>query len=238
MKDITKDFGDCYRPVSALLIYEDRDCKTSVYVESYNIDDNGFPINGHPLSSKESRSLVKALDTSGDSRRSYLKPKGLLAENILFINPESGGFALWYTPEQQAGLLFRENLGIPCGMAWIPPLLWKATKESLYVYALQDTGKPTLKSALYDAPFFNLYKDGKVCMGTVKLKFKEDCNLEDFTEQWQYYFFNSYFSHLLQQRSPVKGNVVSLWQSLVCTDTKFPLEVLTKNDITLKDLIL
>ncbi|WP_316835051.1 PRTRC system protein B [Pedobacter nutrimenti] len=238
MKEITEEFGRCYYPQSAfLVVYENGSYQKDIYIESYNFDANGCPINAHPLSLKERRMFAKALDQSGDFKRGYLKPKGLLPENVLYLNPESNGFAVWYTGKQQAHLFFKEDLGIANGQAWISPLLWKATKESLSVYALIDTGKPNVDSILYHAPFFNIYEDGKVCMGTVKIDIADDCTLDDFIARWEQYFFNSYFSHLLRQRSPVKGNIISLWQSLIGSHKKFPLKELTPNKLTLKNIL-
>lgn len=85
------------------------------------------------------------------------------------------------------------------------------------------------QTLLYHAPFFNLYNDGRVCMGTVKVDIKADCHLEDFMQSCEQYFFNSYFSHLIGNASPVKENIIQLWQKLVGSDKPFPLKSLLKN---------
>lgn len=61
--------------------------------------------------------------------------------------------------------------------------------------------------------------------------------MEEFTRAWEDYFFNSYFSHLMGENSPVKGNCVSLWKDLISTGRIFPRAVLKKNNKTLKDLL-
>jgi hypothetical protein len=74
-------------------------------------------------------------------------------------------------------------------------------------------------------------------MGTVSVRIKADCLLEEFMQQWEQYFFNSYFSHLIREKSPVKGNIIQLWQSLVNSGKQFSMKYLIKNGLTLKQLL-
>jgi PRTRC genetic system protein B len=237
MKDITTTFGTLYHPVKAFVVYQKNTADKSIYVESYDMNKNGYPINAHPLNLKESTELANALDTSEELQRHFLKPSGLLPKNVLYINPDHNGYAIWYTPAQRVDLFFVESLAIPNGKASLPPLLWKASKNSLYLYAIDTVTDISEQTALSHAPFFNLYEDGKVCMGTVSVRIKADCLLEEFMQQWEQYFFNSYFSHLIQEKSPVKGNIIQLWQSLVNSRKQFPMKSLIKNGLTLKQLL-
>jgi len=237
MKDITKSFGTLHRPVKAFVVFQADDTQNSTYVESYDMDSNGYPINAHPLTVQESTALAKALDTSEELSRSFLKPNGLLPKNVLYINPSEQGYAVWHTPKQRVQLYFVDSLAIPCGMASIPPLVWKASKEELYVYALDADTEIGETTPLYKAPFFNLYQDGRVCMGTVKKNIPADCSLQEFMGLWQKYFFDSYFSHLLGDKSPVNGNIIQLWQILVGSKKQFPVKSLIKNGYALKNLL-
>lgn len=237
MKDITTSFGALYLPLKAFVIFEKKSDDKAIYIESYDFDKNGFPINAHPLSLKESTALANALATSEMLKHSFLKPTGLLPKNLLYLNPEKDGYAIWYTEAQKVKLYFVESLGIPNGLASIPPLIWKASKKKLSVYAINSTTNINEQSQLLHAPFFNIYKNGEVCMGTVAVKIKLDCSLEEFITQWQNYFFNSYFSHLIMEKSPVKGNLIQLWQKLIKNQKDFPTKCLIKNGLTLKDLL-
>ena len=234
--DITNTFGTLYHPVKAFVLYQQEQGDKNIYVESYDMDSKGYPINAHPLSVRESTALSKALDSSAESKHSFLKPAGLLPSNVLYINPYQSGYAVWYTPPQKIDLLFADSLTIPNGKAHIPALLWKASKDSLYVYALKSS-EYDLGTPLYHAPFFNVYEDGRVCMGTVSINIKKDCLLEAFMRTWETYFFKSYFSHLFQGHQPVKGNIIQLWQSLIGTRRKFPMKSLIKTNRTVKHII-
>lgn len=236
--DITKDFGVLYHPVSALVFYQNNeDNITKTYVEHFDMDSNGNPINAHPLTVQEASALAKFLRTEEKANKAFLKPKGILPTNILHINPSKEGTVLWYTKEQQRQLFFVNDLGIPNGKAYIPPMLWLADKKNLTVFALATDRRPTEKTPLHYAPFFNIYEDGNVCMGTVDVNIENSASVEEFMKTWETYFFNSYFSHLLDGYNPIKGNCVNVWKDLIGTDKPFPKEVLKKNNRTLKNLL-
>jgi PRTRC genetic system protein B len=238
MKDLTGTFGDLYLPVKAMLFLQrvGNGNQSDFYVESYDMDSAGSFINGHPLSESESNKLAKALQSNEKKTQGFLNPKGLMPANVLTINSSSSGFAVWHTPPQAVKLLFTENLGIPSGVAHIPAMVWKAGKSSLQVFALTDTDLTT-NTILCHAPYFNVYAEGRVCMGNVRIAIPKDCGLEQFMELWQSYFFNSYFSHLFGGHQSVKGNIVQLWQRLTKTQEPFPTEVLTPSKFKIQHLI-
>lgn len=236
--DITEDFGTLYHPKSALVFYESKGLDKEVYVEHFDMDRNGTPINAHPLTEREAGALAKALMTEKQNQTAFLKSGGILPTTILHINPSRDkGAVLWYTKSQKRPLYFIDGLGIPSGTAYIPPMVWQADKNSLRVFALSTSRRPTEKTPLYYAPFFNIYEDGRVCMGSVSIDIKESACVEEFTRAWEDYFFNSYFSHLMGVNSPVKGNCVSLWKDLVATGRAFPKAVLKSSTKTLKNLL-
>ncbi|GAA0886471.1 prokaryotic E2 ligase family D protein [Sphingobacterium siyangense subsp. cladoniae] len=236
MNDITQNFGTLYYPKSALVFYETAGTETDMYVEHFDMDSNGNPINAHPLTVKEANILAKSLQTDEEKSKAFLKPKGILPTNILHINPSEKGMVLWYTKAQQRQLYFVDSLGIPNGTAQVPPMLWLANKNSLTVFALANDRRPSEKTSLHYAPFFNIYEKGNVCMGTVSIDIKNSASVEEFIQAWEHYFFNSYFSHSLCENL-TKKNIVNLWKDLISTDKPFPKEALKKNNKTLKNLL-
>ncbi|RZM04821.1 MAG: PRTRC system protein B, partial [Pedobacter sp.] len=115
--------------------------------------------------------------------------------------------------------------------------LWKASKNGLSLWALENNDRPSLETRLYQAPFFNLYPDGRVCMGNVNVKFSLNIDLDQFMSQWQKLYFGSAFSHLLQGVSPAKCNIVQLWQQQIGTENPFPKHELKRSRDLLKDII-
>lgn len=233
INDITENLGTLYFPKSALVFYEANGTETDAYVEHFDMDKNGNPINAHPLTVKEASVLAKALRTDEEKNTAFLKPKGILPTNILHINPNENGTVLWYTKVGRRQLFFAKSLEIPNGTVQVPPILWYANKNSLSVFALASNRRPTEKTPLYYAPFFNIYEGGNVCMGKVDVNIKNSASVEEFTQAWESYFFNSYFSHL-NGCNPLNGNCVSLWKNLINTDKAFPKKALKKQTEHLK----
>ena len=240
MKDITQDFGTLYHPTTALVFYQTNERNKDTYVEYFDMDKNGNPINAHPLSENEANILAKSLTTKTQKEKNqdFLKPNGILLTNILQINPNAeNGSAIWYTKSMKRQLYFTENLEIPNGTAEIPAMLWLATKRSLKIFALPNNSRPTEKTPLFYAPFFNVYENGNVCMGTVDVYIQNSASLEEFTKKWEEYFFKSYFSHLMNEHNPINGNCVNLWKSLINNEKQFPKEALKNANRTLKNLL-
>lgn len=237
MNDITQDFGTLYHPVSALVIYQTKGRNRDTYVEHFDMDKNGSPTNAHPLTEREARAFTRALTTDNEKSKAFLKPKGILSTKVLWINPSENGSGIWYTKARTEELFFTKSLEIPNGTAGVPAMLWYANKQSLMVFALASDRRPTDKTTLYHAPFFNVYDSGSVCMGTVNVNIKNSASVEEFIQAWERYFFNSYFSHLINNHNPIKGNCVTLWKELINTGGAFPKEVLIKTGRTIKNLL-
>lgn len=235
--DITSNFGTLYHPKSALVFYETEGYNPQIYVENFDIDSNGNPINAHPLTIREAQRLSKTLNIQNKKDKDFLKPNGVISANILFIDASENGKVVWYTKAQNRQLFFTETLSIPNGQANVPPLLWCANKQGMKIFALATNKRPTEKTQLLYAPFLNVYESGSVCMGSVDINIKHSASLEEFTEEWENYFFNSYFSHLVNNHNPINGNCVNLWKNLIQSKEAFPPDVLLKSNLTLKNLL-
>jgi len=226
-----------YHPAAAIVVFKPEDSDNDLYLEHYDMDENGCPVNPRPLSVKEAQGLAKALDTRKAAAKAFLKPKGLLPSYVLHINPSEDGSVVWYTKPQTQKLYFSESLGIASQELPLPSLVWAANKSRLFVYAVATKGKPRLSTPLFNAPFFNLYHNGNVCMGSVDVRISQSAALEEFIAAWEGYFFGSYFSHLIDRHNPVKGNLISLYQRLAGTGSPFPVGELVPNNKQLKHLL-
>lgn len=239
MNNITAISKDIYVPKKAIVMYETLvESEQPVYIESFDMDEYGRPINARPLTAEEADDLGRHLQSRQQSQNSFLQSESLLPENILFIDTSTADAgAIWYTKPKKVRLLFKKQLGIPSGTAYIPALLWKATKSDLELFALVENKKPTLKTKLYHAPFFNIYENGSVCMGTVDISIGQRHTLNEFMKAWEGYFFNSYFSHTLTHIATVKTNLVQLWKEQIASSRRFPVSVLKQHSVTLKKLL-
>lgn len=74
--------------------------------------------------------------------KEFLKPKGIIPSNILYINStefSQNEKVVWFTKAQKKDLFFVENLNVPNGKANVPPLLWVGNRRSLKIFALNPT---------------------------------------------------------------------------------------------------
>lgn len=76
----------------------------------------------------------------------------------------------------------------------IPPLVFRATKQQLWVRALAKNERPTASTPLFAAPFFNVSAHGGVCLGSMRRP--QGRGLETLP-QWERGFFESEFTHIL-----------------------------------------
>lgn len=226
-----------YSPKSALVLYktEDANRNREVYIESFEFDEDGFPINAHPLTEREAKDLSKAFRIS-TKEQSFLKPAGIMPVNILHFDPSENGSVTWHTKPEKRLILYVKKLGLPKSEVCVPALIWKATRKRLWIYAIAAAGRPTMKTKLYRAPFFNIGEDGLVCMGSVNVDIKKASSIEQFIMDWQKYFFESYFSHALFS-GQTKDNIVSLWKHLHESGEPFPNNQLIPAGTTIKKLI-
>lgn len=236
-EEILSGLGSLYYPVSALLVYskKDREHTECSYVEHYDIDTNGKAINAHPLTIQETTKLIRALSVQVSGVNEQALSREILPGNVLFSGSGIQGPVIWFTRKTTMPLFFTDSLDIDSGIASIPAMVWKVDGRRLSVFALASDKRPTGSSKLYNAPFFNIHSDGSVCLGTVDTKLNHIASLLDLMSTWQEFFFNSRFSHLLS--SPVKGNCVQLWKSLVGTGKPFPRKVLVPTNLILGDIL-
>ena len=234
MKDLTEKISEGFKPFKALLVYGN---KQDYYIEGYDVDDKGLMVNAHPLSVAESLSLADALGESPKLKSGFSGGRELHPENLLYYDNEKNGTVLWYTPAQKVGLFFRADLGITDGEAFVPPLLWRANRTEVFLWALKADSRPTLESILYHAPFFNVYENGRVCLGNVHRNIPNKASLSEFMELWEHYFFDSSFSHTLFDTGLKGIGMAELWRRQVESGKPFPLKHLSTTKQQLKSLL-
>ena len=161
---------------------------------------------------------------------------GLIPKNILKVDQKNGQYKIcWYCKPIKRMLYFREELKIPCGNAIPPGLVFVASNSALSVFAV--TSKAIKGSTeLYHAPFHNVYQKGALCLGTAKPP-KKGKYIEEMIEGWENTFFNSYFTHLNTNNSPVNGNINLIWKNVIKNEASFPSDVLIPCNRTINDLI-
>lgn len=103
---------------------------------------------------------------------------------------------VWYRPASKRTLWFRcEELGGErSAVVPIPAVLWMAhpLSNECSVFALRSDDRPDSDTELYQAPFYNVWDTGRVCVGNVGMPTGIDA-LDP--AKWEEAFFSSWFSH-------------------------------------------
>ena len=121
----------------------------------------------------------------------------------------------------------------------VPGLVWMAMPgHGLYVYAIKGALRPDQQTQLYQAPFFNVWGRGRVCIGSAFLPTEEK---KWSSEAWEQTFFGSRFTHpnfseknrLIQGASPTK-----FWKGMVGKPAEaFPEQKLVQMPLMVADLL-
>lgn len=184
------------------------------YLESHVINDKGHVLEGKPLQQETLQGIV---DVFFDERQNSAQFGGIIPHNLIKFDIMPGGQyeMIWYRPEEQRQLFFAESLNLPSGKAWVPALLYKVTRRSLSIYALQAINRPSEQTELFRAPFHNVYDDGRVCLGSAQVKKPVEKTYAAATKYWEDLFWLSEFSHLNGATNPAKTNINTLWKRLI-----------------------
>ncbi|WP_262511629.1 prokaryotic E2 ligase family D protein [Chryseobacterium carnipullorum] len=103
---------------------------------------------------REAQRLSKTLNIQNKKDKDFLRPSGIISENILFTDASDNGKVIWFTKSQERPLLFTEQLSIPNGLANVPPLVWCANKQGMKIFALENNQRPNAETPFFPRSFF------------------------------------------------------------------------------------
>jgi PRTRC genetic system protein B len=174
------------------------------------------------------RELVKGL-----GRNTILE---VLPDNVLARNEF---VTAWWTPAAARTLFFHENTELApiTGKKFpTPALVFKITSGGqLSIRALAESRRPERGTALFHASFWNVYLDGKVCHGTMRVP--QDLSLESLPH-WEKAFFGSNFSHTIRDEVCLHpAGSTGLWKQLAGAFGTFPVGFLKPSGDTLEEFV-
>lgn len=165
-----------------------------------------------------------------EDRGTGLIPETLLATGV--------GHTMWWIPPRSRTLWFRaEELGgersatVP-----LPGLVMLTVADDWIIYAVKGKERPRPDTPLYQAPFFNVWDEGRICRGTAKVP---KGNAKANPQCWEEAFFCSYFTHpnIHTRNGLVKGGAYEFWKDMLDGKfTKFPERKLVETRYTLNSL--
>lgn len=144
---------------------------------------------------------------------------------------------VWYCPPSCRRVWFRttDGIGEKSAEVPLPGLVFAVTPSGWYVFALKSGRRPGASTRLYQSPFYNVWKGGKICTGSTPTP-QGDARRDP--AAWERAFFESEFSHSNMGNAPLvtyKGGTVAFWKALLRGKKfkTFPKEVLIDGGKTL-----
>lgn len=165
---------------------------------------------------------------------------GLISEHILFGSSVPGRtIVMWYRPSMERVLNFSKSLGIKQKSAVnVPATLYLLINGTMYIYAMMSSERPTLSTKLYNMPFFNVYEDGNICLGSAKVGTKKARTYELEAERFERGFYMAEQNNICNTSS--KTPLEKLWAQLIKSKAPFPCKkelIQHKKYKTLADLV-
>lgn len=223
---------------SAILLYGGEDRSTG-FATVHDVDDhNGRPtiMPGRLLQEADLAEMIKGIATAKASAETVW-----LDSRVLAKGPDR---VIWWSAPGKRSMFFEKSSynaktfdgGAVCP---VPGLIWMAMPSNgLYVYAFKGDGRPGPDTKLWQAPLFNIWGSGKVCVGSARLPSIEQ---QATLEAWEQTVFGSRFTHpnFTQKDRLIKGaEPASFWKRMVAKPAEaFPREKLVGVPLTIADLL-
>lgn len=229
MNKLTDDLTGQLEPKMAIIVYGEHG---SFYLERRDIR-NGRMVEGVPLTEECLADISEVL-----SQTTSKMVHGIVPPFMLKADPRPGKrHYIWYRTPETRRMFFSNKLNIPAGEVKLPGLIYEVTGETLSIYAVKCKRAPKAKTKLYRGPFFNVYNNGSVCLGSAKAKKPLELSFFEIIRYWEEKFWFSEFDHMLDD-NPVKGNLSTITKHCIKTGEPFPLNELKPiRKKTLKDLL-
>ena len=167
---------------------------------------------------------------------------GFLPETVLYLQ---GDLLVWWVPPARRHLAFKVGAeqadafgGRERGeMVPQPGLIFAAASNVWRVWAVKGQSRPTPQTPLFQAPYFNVDDQGRICQGNAPVP--NGTTVEKISA-WNDAFLRSYFTHpnvagkLLRYR----GGAYAFWRDMLNGRfTRFPERVLVDANTTLGQLL-
>jgi PRTRC genetic system protein B len=233
MNSLTKNLKSQLEPFLALIAY--RANYHDYYLESRTIE-QGRMGSAAPLTEATLNSLIKMLRQN--EKTEVVNIGGVVPPNLLFFSQSSAGQRrmVWYQPAEAREMHFAQSLHITNGKAQVPPMVYIAQNDSLYVFALSSSKRPSEKSVLYEPPFHNCANSGAVCLGSAKTKLPKHMTYTAIMEYYETLFWKSEFTH--NGQAAVAGNLNLIWKEQIAKpDQPFNLKKLKATPSKLESLL-
>lgn len=186
---------------------------------------------GLPVTESALKSMFESLDPNRIEKPTF---------NDARILSRGPGWLVWWMRPQSIRVWFNaKQIGERTEVVPHPGLVFSVSRRGWQVFALAGRDRPRPGTALFQAPYFNVWSRGKICEGSAATPTGNKARNPD---EWERAFFDSRFSHpnIHEKDRLVKyrGGPVKFWQAMLNGRfERFPKEVLVPAEMTVSDLL-
>ena len=187
---------------------------------------------GSPFTESDYMELVKGLAPKDRPATSWFDERILASGN---------GRLIWWNPPRKRSMFFKAAPGRMDSfdgkaVCPVPGLIFSISNSGLHLFSFKGDARPTQKTPLFRAPFYNVWESNRVCEGNA-VKPEDFENLDG----WEDMFFGSNFTHTnIQTKDQLTRGVNPrvFWKKMVENPSqKFPERVLVPLKLNAGDLL-
>lgn len=172
-----------------------------VYATLHEVENSGRDFRlaaGVPATREACADLARALGATSTL-------SGFVPPHLLYLGAKS---LIWWRPPGRARLFFdttkdlagdqvddkegRSLIGKRSAVTPHPGLVFAVTSGRWFVYAVKGADRPDARTGLFRAPYFNVWAEGQICTGNVRLP---ETLSTAALERYERAFFDSEFTH-------------------------------------------
>jgi PRTRC genetic system protein B len=217
-----------FKLAEAVLVYRSGGDGAFASLHKVQQAEDGIPflMPGEALTTAFLRTLAQGLGAHAKSE--------ILPDNILARTPD---MLVWWSRPRQRVMFFggvnEEGRKLNGLLFPHPPLIFKVVGRDLFVRAVATSSRPSPKTPMKTAPYWNT--DIRVCPGSMRVPDTFDVAS---IPQWENAFFQSEFTHAAGavRLTSHPGGFIGLWRSLVGRK-RFPVQYLADAGETLQEFV-
>jgi PRTRC genetic system protein B len=161
----------------------------------------------------------------------------VLPEYVLARTP---GLVAWWSRARPRLMFFgaenKETAALNGKMYPHPALVFMTQGRELFVRALAENRRPSAKTQLCNAPYWNTDAHGRVCLGSMRVP--DDAGVASLAG-WENAYFASEFTHPsgAVRLTTHPGGFLDLWSGLARRKRAFPVKFLAESKQTLQEFV-
>lgn len=179
-------------PTTALIVYKSREeHNPDYYIETREIKNIAGKLqllSPMPMTEAALRDIAKSYMKANVVDLAFGK---IIPSHILYASNQPGKtIVIWYRPAMKRALNFSASFKIrKANEVMVPATLYILKNNEMYIFALDDSNRPDLSSKIYNAPFYNVYDSGKICLGSAHVGKKKSATYEGEAERYERGFY-------------------------------------------------